>query len=361
MPENEQLNKGFNIQPIVEMVIKVGVILLLIFLCLRIIKPFIFIFVWGVIIAIAVFPLYKSLEKKLKGRNKLAAILISALLLLILSIPTYFLADSLVDGIKQFAADIQNRNFSLSEPPVQIKEWPLIGEPVYEFWLSATENLGALLKKYDETLVNVGQRILNALLGTGIGILQLLLSVIIGGILLASSNNGIKLAQKFYNKLVGERANEFLLATEITIRNVAKGVLGVSLFQSLILGIIFTIAGVPYAGLWALLCLIFGVIQVGPMVITIPVIVYLFIFDPLWAAIIWGIVIILASLIDNFLKPILMGKGAPAPMLVIFLGAIGGFMLSGFIGLFLGAIVLSLGYKLFIAWLDPEKVLPNLD
>ncbi len=358
MSGKEETNTGFNIQSIVEMVIKVGVLLLMLFLCLQIIKPFIFIFIWGVIIAIAVYPIYQSFKEKLKGRNKLAAVLVSALLLLSILIPAFFLAESLIDGIKQFAEEIQSRNFSLTEPPKEILAWPLIGESFYNFWLSATENLAALLQKYDEQLVHIGQKLINALLGTGMGFLQILLSIIIGGVLLASSSHGIKLAQKFYDKLIGERSNEFLLATEITIRNVAKGVLGVSIFQSFILGIIFAIAGVPYAGLWALLSLFFGVIQIGPMVVTVPVIIYLFIFDPLWVAIIWGILIFLASLIDNFLKPILMGKGAAAPMLVIFLGSIGGFLLSGFIGLFLGAIVLSLGYKLIIAWLDPEKVFP---
>ncbi|MBA7584652.1 hypothetical protein ES708_26609 [subsurface metagenome] len=159
------------------------------------------------------------------------------------------------------------------------------------------------------------------------------------------------------NRSVSNPAASFLLfpiffLMNLYAGNVAKGVLGVAIIQSILLGIIFILAGVPYAGLWALLCLFFAVIQVGPIVVTIPVIIYLFASIDPWLAFIWTILIVLASLLDNFLKPILMGKGAPVPMLVIFLGAIGGFIASGFIGLFIGAIILSLGYKLYLGWLE---------
>ncbi len=117
-------------------------------------------------------------------------------------------------------------------------------------------------------------------------------------------------------------------------------------------GLVFLLAGVPYAGLWALLALIFCIIQIGPGLVIIPVIAYLFTVMPTWQAVIWMIVLIFVMLSDNILKPILMGKGAPVPMLVIFLGSIGGFISSGFIGLFLGAIILSLGYKLFLVYIN---------
>ena len=155
---------------------------------------------------------------------------------------------------------------------------------------------------------------------------------------------------------MGERGDEFAEISNVTIKNVAKGILGVAIIQSTLAGIGFILAGVPYAGLWALICLILAIIQIGPALLIIPVIIYLFSTMGLLGAILWTVYFVVVMISDNFLKPILLGKGAPVPMLVIFLGTIGGFITSGFVGMFIGAIILSLGYKLFITWLDEEAV-----
>ena len=155
---------------------------------------------------------------------------------------------------------------------------------------------------------------------------------------------------------MGERGDEFAEISNVTIKNVAKGILGVAIIQSTLAGIGFILAGVPYAGLWALICLILAIIQIGPALVIIPVIIYLFSTMGLLGAILWTVYFVVVMISDNFLKPILLGKGAPVPMLVIFLGTIGGFITSGFVGMFIGAIILSLGYKLFITWLDEEAV-----
>ena len=148
-------------------------------------------------------------------------------------------------------------------------------------------------------------------------------------------------------------------SAELTVRNVAKGVLGVAVIQSLLAGIGIVLAGVPLAGLWIIICLVLAIVQVGILPVSVGTIIYIWgNADTLTASLFTGWMIFV-GIIDNILKPILLGKGAPAPMLVVFLGAIGGFMFSGFIGLFTGAIVLTLGYKLVIGWVnpsdDPEK------
>lgn len=152
--------------------------------------------------------------------------------------------------------------------------------------------------------------------------------------------------------MVGGRGDEFAEVSEKTVRNVTKGVVLVAFIQSFLAGLVFLLAGIPYAGLWALLSLIFCVIQLGPGLVIIPVIIYLFSTTDPWYAGLWTVVLVLVMLSDNILKPILMGKGASVPMLVIFLGSLGGFMTMGFMGLFLGAVILSLGYKLFMAWIE---------
>jgi predicted PurR-regulated permease PerM len=353
MSTSEKSNlKKQDTQNIIDIAIKLVVIALMIGWCFQILRPFINIILWAIIIAITLFPTYKILSNKIGNRKKLAAGLIIFLLLAVLIIPTYFLADSLIEGITDLSSGLNKETLTIPPPSDKVSEWPVIGKSVYSFWLSASENLEDLIQKYGKQLVSVGHSVLKALLGTGKGILQIIISIIISGVFLTGSENSSRRIAHLFDKLAGDRGKEFFQTSEITIRNVAKGVLGVAVIQSLFLGIIFIMAGIPYAGLWALICLVLAIIQVGPILVTIPVIIYLFVhFDP-WNAILWTVFIVLASLVDNVLKPLLMGKGATVPMLVIFIGALGGFIASGFIGLFIGAIVLSLGYKLYTGWLE---------
>lgn len=344
-------NQKSTLQSVIDIGLKIGVLVVIIAWCFQIIRPFIYIFIWGIIIAVTLLPLFEKLKNTMGGRPKLAATIITILLLAVFILPSFFLADSMIAGIKQYGAELTSGNFSIPPPPAEVNEWPLIGKTIYSTWQAAAKSLMPFAQKYQEQLISVGQWLLNALLGTGMGILQLLISIIISGILLASSESAAGITRKLFTKLAGERGDEFTITTETTIRNISKGVLGVAAIQSLYLGFIFIISGVPYAGLWAIICLILAVIQVGPFLVTIPVIIYLFVTLEPWLAIIWTILLVLGTLIDNFLKPVLMGKDAPVPTLVIFLGAIGGFIASGFIGLFIGAIALSLGYKLVITWL----------
>jgi len=141
-----------------------------------------------------------------------------------------------------------------------------------------------------------------------------------------------------------------------TVGNVVKGIIGVALILALLNGTLFMLAGIPYAGIWTLLVFVLGILQLPLFFITLPIIVYMFSEKELMPAIVWTVLLLVAGLSDNVLKPILLGKGAPVPMLVIFIGVIGGFMFSGFIGLFTGAIVMSLGYKLFVGWINSTNV-----
>ena len=122
--------------------------------------------------------------------------------------------------------------------------------------------------------------------------------------------------------------------------------------MAVIHGILFFLARIPYAGIWTLVVFVLAIIQIPTFVISVPIVIYLFVAKEPLPAVIWSAIILVAGLSDNVLKPLLLGKGASVPMLVIFLGVIGGFILSGFLGLFTGAIVMSLGYKLYISWVN---------
>ena len=137
-----------------------------------------------------------------------------------------------------------------------------------------------------------------------------------------------------------------------TVGNVVKGVLGVAFILAVVHGILFFLADIPYAGIWTLLIFILAIIQIPSLLVSLPIIIYLFAVKEPLPAIVWTVLLLVAGMADNVLKPLLLGKGAPVPMLVIFIGVIGGFILSGFLGLFTGAIIMSLGYKLYIGWVE---------
>jgi len=189
-------------------------------------------------------------------------------------------------------------------------------------------------------------------MGTALGLLQFSLSIIIAGIFMANAGGSGKMARDLFIRLAGERGANFADIANKTVHNVVKGILGVAIIQAMLAGTGFFVAGVPAAGLWAFLCLFLAIIQIGIFPVVIPVIIYMFSSaDTFTAGLLTGWLIIV-SLLDNFLKPIIMGRGAPVPLLVIFLGAIGGFISMGFIGLFVGAVILSIGFKLFGVWLE---------
>lgn len=337
----------------IEVTIRLIILFILIAWCLSILLPFTSIVLWAIIIAISIEPLYNGLLNKLGTPARAAATLVIIFLIIII-VPSYFAVNALVSNIKEVSQTFEAGSLEVPPPTDQVADWPLIGERVYAAWSAASSNLENFLSTYTEQVAAFGKWLMTKTISVGAAVLQIIVAFIIAGVLLATKGTD-DFSRKFFRKLVGERGDEFAELCDKTIKNVTKGILGVAVIQSFLLGVIFLLAGVPYAAIWTVLVLFFGIIQLPPTLVSIPVIIYLYSTISPTMATIWAILIILASLSDNILKPILLGKGAPVPMLVIFLGAIGGFILSGFIGLFTGAIVLSIGYQLFVAWIDGSE------
>jgi predicted PurR-regulated permease PerM len=340
------------IGPAIDIAIRIGVIALLIALCFNILRPFISPVVWGIILAIALFPACRKLSSVLSGRVKLAAAIITAVMLLCIILPSVHMVSSLVDGTKYISERLQHSEIKVPPPPDNIDKWPLIGKTLKREWNEASENLKATLTRFQPQLKAMSLWLLKSAMGTALGLVQFALSIVIAGIFMANAKGSGNIARELFVRLAGERGADFAVVSQKTVHNVVKGILGVAIIQALLAGSGFWVAGVPGAGLWAFLCLFLAIIQIGLFPVVIPVIIYMFSSaDALTAGLLtaW---LILVSLLDNFLKPILMGRGAPVPMLVIFLGAIGGFLSMGFMGLFVGAVILSIGFKLLLVWLD---------
>ncbi len=348
-------NQGLNTQSVIDVALRLALLFLLVGWCFQILSPFISPLVWGIIISISVSGIYGKLKKLLKGKSGLAATTYVLLFLTVLLLPTYFLMESMVGGLLEFGNDLDAGTFKVPPANIAVKDWPVIGEPLYGAWNMAATNLDAAMETYKPQMESFGRSLIESVVGIGSGILSFAFSIIISGVLLAYGKEGESFSRKLFIRALGKPGEQIVHLSEVTVKNVTKGILGVAIIQSLLVGIGLLLSGVPYAGLWTLIVLILAIVQIPASLVTIPAIIYLFTAISPLGAILWTIYLFVAGASDNILKPILLGKGAPVPMLVIFLGSIGGFITSGFIGLFLGAIILSLGYKLLETWIDKES------
>ncbi|MGD9043616.1 MAG: AI-2E family transporter [Desulfobacterales bacterium] len=338
-----------------EATIQIGLVILLLYWCFKIGQPFLQIIVWGIIIAVAIHPVYGRLKSALGGRGRLAATLITLLALIILLVPAYMLSESLISTARDYSAQLDKGTLSVPPPSENVRSWPVIGEPLYKFWSLASNNLGDALSKITPQLKRFGIPLLSAAAGVGAGILKFVVSIIIAGVLLANDAGGGQAARAIATRLTAERGTEAVELAAATVRSVTLGILGVALIQTLLASLGFLVVGVPGAGLWALFVLILAVVQLPTILVLGPIIVYVFSTSSTATAVVFAIWSLLVGMSDALLKPLLMGRGVDVPMLVIFIGAIGGFVTSGIIGLFVGAVILALGYKLFILWLNDDS------
>jgi len=331
-------------------------VLVLLYWCFLIVSPFTSIVVWAVIISIAVYPAHVALTAKLGGRAKRSAILIVLIGLAIIIVPAWYLADSSISGMQFIAAELEDGTADIPPPDDSVADWPVIGERVHEIWSAAAVNLQDTLNRFEPQLKAAGQKALAFAGHTAGTVLQFIVSMIIAGTLLMSAEGGKRTAQNIIVSLVGtERGPEFTDLSILTVRSVAKGVLGTAFIQALVSGIGLAIAGVPAAGLWAGVVLVLAIIQLPPLLILGPIAIWYFSVASTVPAVIFLVFAIIVSASDAVLKPMLLGRGVDTPMLVILIGAIGGAIVSGIIGLFTGAVILALGYELFAAWMAPDE------
>ena len=331
--------------------IQIAAVVLLLTWCFRIVSPFIGIVAWGMIIAVAVYPLHLSVAAKLGDRPKSSATLFVLLGLAILLVPTYYLAESSVDGLRYLAAELSAGTVTVPPPNESVAGWPLIGEKVFAIWSGAAANLEETLNTFEPQLRAFGQSLVQFAGSSALGVLQFVVSFIVAGVFLVSAENGYRVTNTIATRLSEDFGQQLTDMSIATIRSVAKGVLGVAVIQSLLSAIGLVAIGVPGAGLWAGVILVLAIIQLPPLLILGPIAIWVFSVADTTPATLFAIYALLVSASDGFLKPLLLGRGLDIPMLVILLGAIGGMMLSGIIGLFIGAVILAVGYQILMAWM----------
>jgi predicted PurR-regulated permease PerM len=340
----------------IEAAIKISILGLMVLATYRIIQPFFMPVLWGIIIAVAAEPLVGKVALKLGGRRKIAATIFSLIVIAALIIPSILLVSSSIDTVQSVATSMENDTLEIPPPPAGVKEWPIIGSSLYKSWSLATTNLGDTLKKFAPQIKTVAGALLSKAGGGVKAVFMFIISVAIAGALLATAEKGTGVMHKIITRFAGDKGSEIITLGTATIRGVMQGVIGVAVIQAILSALGMVLVGVPAAGLWAGLVMILAIIQLPPLLVLGPIAAWVFSFAETTPAVIFLIWAIVVSGCDGFLKPILMGRGVDAPMLVILIGALGGMMLSGIIGLFVGAVVVAITYTLFMAWIEEEQV-----
>ena len=347
---NREEDRDF-VRHAVEAAIRIALIAALAWWCFAIIKPFVMPVLWGVIFAVALFPIFSWLKGRLGGRGGLAATIVTLVALAVLIVPIVVLSTSMIESVQHITQGVEDGTLKVPPPPEGVAEWPVIGKKLSVAWGQASSNFQLFFERYREELKPVWSFVVAQAAGAGGATLIFFLAIIISGLFMAKADPAIAGLEAVARRLAGDQGPEMVAVSGATIRSVVQGVLGVAVIQSLASGIGMLVVGVPGAGLWAGLILLLAIMQLPPLVVLLPVAIYVFSSASTLTAVVFLVFALVVSASDAFLKPLFLGRGMAIPMPVILLGAIGGMMLSGIVGLFIGAVILALGYQLMMVWM----------
>ncbi|CAG9181661.1 AI-2E family transporter [Cupriavidus respiraculi] len=344
-----------------DVLIRAGLIAVLAIFCFRIFYPFLDIVLWSVILAVTMYPLQVRMRRRLGMRDGRSATLIVLVSLALIMVPAYVLGVALLESVENAMHAVRNESIRIPPPPDFVAGWPLFGQRLHAAWLSASTDMTGMVEKFLPQFRGITMAVLGKLASLGVALLVFVLALFLAGIIMAYGEEGHRSALRIAARVFGaERGPRIALLCTATIRAVAQGVVGIAFIQMLLIGIAFVVKGVPAAGLLALLVLLLGIMQLPATLITLPVIAYVFYTDGVnLATVIFAAYVFVAGLADNVLKPLMLGRGVDVPMPVVLIGALGGMVTGGVIGLFIGPVVLSVGYRLFWLWVDePPLAVP---
>ncbi len=329
-------------------------------LSLWVLRPFLAATVWAAMIVVATWPLFIGLEGRLGGRRSLAVALMTVAMLLLLVLPLWLAIDTIFDHSGQLTASVQQLTTAGPQPlPEWVSKLPLVGERLNTYWgqLSAEGSKG-MLAKLTPYASATGKWLLAQVGGLGGMLLQFVLVVAISAIMYANGEAGAQLVRGFGRRIAGERGENSVVLASQAIRGVALGVGVTAIVQTVLGGLGLAVAGIPMAALLSALMLMLCIAQVGPMPILLPAAGWLFWQDQTGWAIFLTIWSLIVGSLDNFLRPMLIRRGADLPLLLIFAGVIGGMLGFGLVGIFIGPVALAVTWTLTLAWMNDGEAMP---
>lgn len=342
-------------EEVIQIALRLGLLAALIFWCFVLVRPFIGILAWSVVLTVALYPLHIWLSDHLGQRPKLAASIVTVLAAAIVIVPATWLGVGLVEGLRMIAEQLGSERPLVPSPPTTIKDWPLVGERIYDLWNQASTNLEAVLAQLAPHVKPLLLSTLAMVGGMGIGALKFVVAVILAGFLLPAGLRLVTAGKSIMARLLPERSEEFVALAGRTIRSVSRGVIGIALVQAFLFGIGLKFAGFASAGLLAFVVMILSILQIGSAIVLIPCVVWIWMTKDAAPALLITGYLVLVGLMDNVLKPLLMGRGLTTPMPVLFVGLLGGTLTHGIVGLFIGPIILAVGWELMMAWIRDDQ------
>lgn len=358
----DAVSKHAGAAPMMDTFIRGALIVGLALLCYMVISPFLSILLWSIILAVTLYPLHQRIAKLVWGKQGLASVILMLLGGALIVTPTASLVNSFADSIRDFFVGMQQGSLRLPAPPSGVENWPVIGQQLSDAWTRASTDLPGLFHTMQPKMVELAPMALSIVAGIGTDLLLFLLSFLASGVLMAYGESGSESFRRLFERVTDKSKGDKLTdLSTATIRSVALGVLGVAFIQALLVGVALLIAGIPAAGILAMIVLVIGVAQVPALVVTLPVIIYIWASGDYGtgAAVINTLLLIVAGMSDNVLKPMMLGRGVDVPMPIILFGALGGMASGGILGLFVGATVLAIGYTIFNIWLAGETSAPQ--
>jgi len=343
----------FSVGRLIEILLPLLLLGVLITLCVRLLVPFIGLLLWTIILVICFYPVHRRLLRRgMSGR--LSATIIGLGLGMLILVPTAFAAISAASSIPSLVHRLQSGEQKIPPPPAVMQQVPFAGPKIHRAWVQASHDMPAFLASFSSQLSSFTKWLLGVAGGMLGAVLALLVAVIFAAITLAYSERARAFVTSIFARVTGTRARaeHYMTVIGATVRSVANGVIGVAFVQALLCGIGFFAIGVPGAGILSLVAMVFGVLQVPVVIVTLPALIWAFSHQSMTVAIIFTVWEIIGGLSDAVLKPLMIGRGLEVPMPVILLGVIGGVIAYGLIGLFVGAVLLAVGYVLFLEWVE---------
>ena len=329
----------------------------LILACLWILQPFLGAIIWSIMIVVATWPVMRWMQRHLGGHRWAAVTVMSVLLLLVLIVPVAMAVGTLVaniDVITGWAKDFGD--LRLPAPPSWLAGLPFVGEPAVRWWnQAAVEGFQPLVAKLSPYAGTLGRWLIGQLGTFGGILLQFLLTVVASAVFYAYGEEAADFARRFGRRLAGEHGENAVRLSGQAIRGVALGVVVTALVQSLLGGLGLLFAGVPFAPVLTALMFLLAVAQIGAVPVLVVPVIWLYWNDHYATGTFLLVVTIIAGTLDNFLRPILIKKGADLPLLLILVGVIGGLIAFGLIGIFVGPLVLAVTYTLLNAWMSNPR------
>jgi predicted PurR-regulated permease PerM len=334
----------------IDYTVRIACLALLAYWSIIVIQPLLTLIAWSIILVVILYPVFRWLVATLHVNRVVAALLIIAGCMLVLIGPATWLSLSLIGSLRLLGERLGSGDLAIPAPFEAVKRLPLIGDKAYEIWSLASTNFRSALALIAPQLRPISGRLLIFASSAGLSMLKFMAAVVIAGFLFIPGPSLVWSARLLFRRLATEHGDEFVDLVGVTIRNLARGVIGVALLQALLAGVGLIVAGVPGAGLISLLVLILGIVQVGSAIVIVPVVIWSFFSMTPTAAILFTAYMVPVSLVDNFLRPLIMARGLKTPMLVVLIGLIGGILVYGLIGLFVGPIILAIAWELLSLW-----------